>query len=194
MILSKPSRAALAAAALKNFASIGIVSAYTIWSPPVQASTSFMSAFALSRPQVDVAKLPLANAIKTVQGNGRRTVYVLTDPDCRYCRELEHTLAQLKNVTIYRFEYPLAGLHPNATEVSRRIWCAPNRAGAWDAYEANHTLPADADTCANPIAANVMLASRLGLNGTPDLINDQGQVHEGMMSLDELEHFVGGAS
>ncbi len=153
-----------------------------------------MSAFSLSPSQVNVAQLPLVNAIKTVQGNGRRTLYVFTDPDCPYCRQLEHALAQLKNVTIYRFEYPLASLHPNATEVAQRIWCAPNRAAAWDAYEANHALPADNGTCANPIAANVAMASSLGLDGTPDLIAANGRVHEGMMSLDDLEHFVGGAS
>jgi hypothetical protein len=194
MIFSKAYRSALAATVARSRTLLYVLCVYTLCLPSARAGDAFMSVFSLGPPPVDVARLPLANAIKTVQGNGRRTVYVLTDPDCRYCRELEHALAQLTNVTIYRFEYPLAGLHPNATEVARRIWCAPNRAGAWDTYEANHALPADGDTCANPIAANVALASRLGLNGTPDLINAHGQVHEGMMSLDELEHFVGGAS
>jgi len=193
MNLLKRYLAAPMAAALKSAALICVICANALCLPSAQASTSFMSAFSLSPSRVNPAQLPLAHAIKTVQGKGQRTLYVLTDPDCPYCRQLEHTLTQLKNVTIYRFEYPITSLHPNASEVARRIWCASNPSAAWDAYEAHHTVPTDNGTCANPIAANIALASRLGLHGTPDLIAGDGRVHEGMMSLDQLETFLGGA-
>lgn len=142
--------------------------------------------------RVDTRALPLAQAIKTVQGNGRRTLYVVTDPDCKYCRQLEGALSQLKNVTIYRFEYPLTQLHPNAANIAKQIWCAPDRAQAWDAYEAHRTKPANDGRCANPIDDNIRLAARLDIEGTPSLISSDGRRHAGTLSLDRLEQFVDG--
>lgn len=143
--------------------------------------------------RVDLQLLPLAHAIKTVQGNGRRTVYVFTDPDCRYCRALEAELVQVKNVTIYRFEYPLTQLHPNAANIAKQIWCAPDRAQAWNAYEQHRSTPDNRGVCANPIDDNTQMAARLNIEGTPTLISSEGRLHAGTMSLDELEVFIGGA-
>ena len=156
-----------------------------------QAIQDFSSFFT---PRIDVKTLPLAQAIKTVQGNGRRTVYVITDPDCRYCRDLDGALRQIKNVTIYRFEYPITQLHPNAANIAKQIWCAPNRAQAWDAYATSHLQPSNSGTCANPIDDNIELAARLGLQGTPDIISSEGRLHAGTMPLDALESFIDGSA
>ena len=64
---------------------------------------------------VAFAALPLADAIKTVRGDGRRVLAVFSDPDCPYCHELEVQLAALDDATVYTFLLPLAALHPQAT-------------------------------------------------------------------------------
>jgi len=156
-------------------------------SSSTQAMQGFSSFFTA---RIDVKTLPLAQAIKTVQGNGRRTVYVITDPDCRYCRDLDGALRQVNNVTIYRFEYPLTQLHPNAANIAKQIWCAPDRSQAWEAYAISHQRPSNGGTCANPIDDNIDLATRLGLQGTPDVISGDGRLHEGTMSRDALEKFI----
>jgi thiol:disulfide interchange protein DsbC len=56
-----------------------------------------------------VDKLPLADAIKTVQGTGARMLYVFSDPACQFCRRLEPELAKLPDVTIYTFVVPFLG-------------------------------------------------------------------------------------
>ena len=38
---------------------------------------------------VNFAELPLKDAIKTVRGDGSRTLVVFSDPDCPYCKTLE---------------------------------------------------------------------------------------------------------
>ena len=43
--------------------------------------------------------LPLADAIKTVKGNGSRQLAVFADPHCGYCKRLEKTLQLLAIVT-----------------------------------------------------------------------------------------------
>src|SRR5262249_8502822 len=52
---------------------------------------------------VDFASLPLALAVKTVKGDGSRTLAVFSDPLCPYCQQLEQQLQNLDNVTIYTF-------------------------------------------------------------------------------------------
>ena len=65
--------------------------------------------------------LRLADAIKEVRGDGARVIAVFTEPECGYCRKYEKTLAQVVNVTIYRFLMPL---DPNRSRASETVWCA----------------------------------------------------------------------
>jgi thioredoxin-related protein len=102
---------------------------WTAFAAPVTSLNFSDLLHSFSQPPVNVRDLPLQDAIKTIQGNGKRTVYVVTDPDCRYCRQLDSELTQIKNVTIYRFEDPLTELHPNAANIAKQIWCAPDRSG-----------------------------------------------------------------
>ena len=71
-------------------------------------------------------QLPLADAIKTVRGNGQRKVAVFSDPACPYCKQLEPELAQLDNVTVYTFLVPFQG---EAKPIA--IWCSTDRVQAW---------------------------------------------------------------
>ncbi|HND25833.1 MAG TPA: DsbC family protein [Rhodocyclaceae bacterium] len=136
--------------------------------------------------KVDVAALPLADAIKTVRGKGERKLFVFSDPDCPYCKRLEPELAKLDNVTIYTFLYPLDGLHPDARRKAQAIWCAKDRAKAWEAFMAAGKLPEGA-TCDNPVERNVHLGGSLGINGTPTLIFGDGAMAPGLLPAAEIE-------
>lgn len=137
--------------------------------------------------RVSFASLPLENALKVVRGNGSRKIAVLSDPDCPFCKQYEEDLARLENVTIYTFIFPIEGLHPSAAEKSRKIWCAPNRVEAWDQWMLRGVLPQNAGNCDNPIAKNVQLGSRLGVNGTPTTIFADGRRVAGRIPAPQLE-------
>jgi thiol:disulfide interchange protein DsbC len=136
--------------------------------------------------KVDVAALPLADAIKTVRGKGERKLFVFSDPDCPYCKRLEPELARLDNVTIYTFLYPLDGLHPDARRKAQAIWCAKDRTKAWEAFMAAGKLPEGA-TCDNPVERNVHLGGSLGINGTPTLIFGDGAMVPGLLPAADIE-------
>lgn len=137
--------------------------------------------------RVSFASLPLENALKVVRGNGSRKLAVFSDPDCPFCRQYEEDLARLENVTIYTFIFPIEGLHPGAAEKSRKIWCAPNRVEAWDQWMRKGVLPQNAGNCDNPIAKNVQLGGRLGINGTPTTILSDGRRVAGRIPVAQLE-------
>jgi len=129
-------------------------------------------------------RLPFADAIKTVRGNGQRKLAVFSDPNCPYCKQLEPELAGLDNVTFYTFLVPFQG---EAKPIA--IWCARDRAEAWQRVMLNgddSALKTDA-ACDHPIARNLALAHQLGVQGTPTLIWSDGSRTEGFVERAVLE-------
>lgn len=139
--------------------------------------------------RIDFASLPLADAITTVRGNGARVLAVFSDPDCPYCRKVEQELAKLDNVTVHTFLYPLAELHPEARQRAIAVWCAPDRAAAWQALMVNGKAPSAAE-CAHPIDRNIALARKLGVEGTPALFEIRGRHLAGAAPAQRIEAFL----
>lgn len=138
--------------------------------------------------KIDVSALPLSDAIKTVKGDGSRKLYVFSDPDCPFCQRLEReTMPKLDNVTIYTFLYPLEGLHPDAKRKAETIWCAEDRAKAWDDFMKSGKLPDQVTRCDNPVERNIRLGGSLGINGTPTIIMGDGAMVPGFVPASELE-------
>lgn len=136
---------------------------------------------------VNLASLPLNQAIKFVKGDGSRTLYVFTDPKCPYCKQLEQELTQVNNVTIYDFPYPIESLHPGTTRLSKQIWCAKNRNQAWQDALLKGAAPANDGSCKNPVADNIALGNRLHVTGTPTLVFANGERVAGVMPVDKLD-------
>lgn len=134
--------------------------------------------------------LPFQYAIKTVKGNGSRKLAVFSDVDCPYCRKFEAELAKVDNITIYTFVHPIEGLHPKAVQISKQIWCAPDRNKAWDEYISKNTIPNNDGKCDNPVDETMALGSKLRVNGTPTLFFTNGQRVPGMVPAAQLEKML----
>ncbi|WP_407277676.1 DsbC family protein [Aromatoleum evansii] len=135
-------------------------------------------------PPVAFNQLPLTDAIKTVRGKGERRLAVFSDPNCPYCRQLEPELASLDNVTVYTFLVPFQGeTKPIA------VWCAADREQAWERLmlQGDETLLDTRATCDHPIARNLELVRRLGVQGTPTLVWADGTRTEGFVARAVLE-------
>ena len=132
-------------------------------------------------------QLPLDLAIKKVKGNGARKLAIFSDADCPFCKRLESEMKTLDNVTIYTFLFPIAQLHPDAARKSALIWCAPDRAKAWDEWFALGKLPNNKGDCATPIAKTAQLGQRYRVNATPTLVFADGSMVPGALPLDQLE-------
>ncbi len=127
-----------------------------------------------------------ANAIKRVRGSGKRIVYTFEDPNCGYCKELQKELNKMTDITVYTFLLPI--LSPDSTEKAKAVWCAKDRAKAWDDLMNKAALPANAvKTCATPLEENQALAQRFGVRGTPAVYLANGQQVGGYLPADKLE-------
>ena len=140
---------------------------------------------------VDFSRLPLDKAVVKVKGDGSRKIAIFTDPDCPYCKRLEQELAKVSNVTVYVFLYPLPQLHPDAPRKARAVWCASDRAKAWDALMLEGKEPsAPAPECKDPIAEVAKVATEVGIRGTPGLVFANGKLVPGAISAEQIEQYL----
>ena len=135
------------------------------------------------------SSLPLDLAIRTVHGKGTRALAVFSDPLCPFCKNLEKELAKVSDVTIYTFLMPLEQLHPGATQMAQAIWCAPDRAKAWQFFMDRAEQPA-ARKCDDPVARLVELGDKYGFNSTPTLVFADGAVVGRALSVAQIERLM----
>jgi len=131
--------------------------------------------------------LPLKDAFTIVRGNGQRKMAVFEDPNCGYCKRFERDLQKVDNVTVYMFLYPILGA--DSTEKSKAIWCAKDRAQAWqDWMVRDQPQPAAAAACdTSALTRNVELGRSYKITGTPTLVFMDGSRVPGAIDAKEVE-------
>lgn len=134
---------------------------------------------------IDFSKLPLDQAVKVVKGKGSRVIATFEDPNCGYCKRLGKELAEMDDITIYTFLYPI--LSEDSRTKSQNIWCAKDRAKAWSDWLVAGKAPAEASCDTATIARNVELGQSLRINGTPTIFLADGSRIGGYVPRAELE-------
>jgi len=135
---------------------------------------------------IKFSELPLSLAVRQVRGDGKRVFATFEDPNCGYCKKLAKDLAKLDNVTIYTFLYPI--LSQDSLDKSNRIWCAADRAKAWNDWMIDGKAPGgkgDCDTTA--VKKTVELGRKLAINGTPTIFFADGERIPGAVPLAKIE-------
>ena len=143
---------------------------------------------------IDFKTLPFDRAIKVVKGDGSRVLAVFADPDCPYCRKLEHELQGLTNLTLYTFLFPITELHPEAIKHAEQIWCATDAAASWAGWLLQNTPLADKHCDNTPVAELAALGAKLKITGTPTLFLADGTRVIGAIDKADLERRLVAAS
>ena len=134
--------------------------------------------------------LPLDLAVKIQRGDGKRVLAMFSDPYCPACRQFERVLAQVDNVTIYVFMYPV--IRPENTDHSRMVWCSADRAKAWLELAAapKPKVPNATKSCGDPVDKVLKLGRSLAVNSTPTLILPNGERVAGGLAPDDLKDLL----
>ncbi|WP_296943162.1 DsbC family protein [uncultured Massilia sp.] len=137
--------------------------------------------------KIKFSDLPFESAIKQVKGDGKRVIAVFEDPNCGYCKRLRQTtLKNIDNVTIYTFMYNI--LSEDSFVKSKNIWCAPDRAKAWDDWMINgKAAPAAAASCESPNEKVLALGQKMKIQGTPAIFFADGTRIPGAIDQKALE-------
>lgn len=110
----------------------------------------------------------------------RFVLTVFTDIDCGYCRKLHADIEkyQAAGVTVRYLFYPRTGLRSPSYYKAVNVWCSKDRQDALTAIKANQPIEDETD-CENPVRDHMVLADDLGINSTPTLITESGELIRG---------------
>lgn len=124
--------------------------------------------------KVDVAKLPVKDAITITKGSGAKKLYLFTDVDCPYCKKAWEWLKTQTDYTLYVFLFPL-DMHPNAAEKSVKILCDSNPEAAFDLAETDKPLTGEkCETGEKLLQKHKAVSTEIGVTGTPLIVLGNG--------------------
>ena len=137
---------------------------------------------------IDFSALPLKDAFTVVRGNGKRKIAVFEDPNCGYCKRYEREMQKVDNATFYMFLYPILGA--DSVTKSNNLWCAKDKAKAWQDYMVRDqaVVPATCDTSA--IARNVEFGKKFKITGTPTMFFIDGTRVPGAIDAAQVEKLL----
>jgi thiol:disulfide interchange protein DsbC len=136
---------------------------------------------------IDFASLPLKDAVVIKQGTGARKLAVFVDPNCGYCKRFEKDLANVKDVTVYTFLYPILG--EDSSVKSKAIWCAKEPGKVWREWMLGGVTPPRVigECVPRGLERHVGFGKQLRVLGTPAVVFVDGTRVPGAVSGAEVE-------
>ncbi len=116
----------------------------------------------------------------------KHTITVFTDIDCTYCRKLHSEIDQYTKlgIKVRYMAYPRAGIGSASYKKAVSVWCADDRKTAMTKAKNGENIPEK--DCKNPVADQYRLGEQLGVQGTPALFLESGQLVPGYVPADRL--------
>lgn len=124
--------------------------------------------------------------------NPKATITVFTDVDCGYCRKLHNEVAELNElgIAVHYLAFPRAGLGSPSFRKIASAWCAKDPRDALTRLKNGEEIPEN--VCAdNPVAAQILLGEKAGVNGTPAIVLEDGTLVPGYRPAKELAKVLG---
>ena len=137
---------------------------------------------------IDFAALPLKDAFTIVRGNGKRKIAVFEDPNCGYCKRFERDMQKVDNATFYMFLYPILGA--DSVTKSNNLWCAKDKAKAWQDHMVRDTAIATATCDTAAVARNVEFGKKNKITGTPTMFFADGTRVPGAIDAAQVEKLL----
>ena len=118
----------------------------------------------------------------------RHILTVLTDIDCQYCRALTEDTPALNaaGVEVRYLPFPRAGVNSPSWGKAVAVWCAKDRKFAYQEAMRGTPVTPGSKCDQSPVTAGYEFARLMGVDGTPILITERGQLISGYMPAPEL--------
>ena len=116
----------------------------------------------------------------------RHTITVFTDVDCGYCARLHQQMADYNRLGI-RVRYtafPRAGVGSPTYDKMVSVWCAEDPHTAMTDAKAGRSV--EPRSCANPVREQYEAGQAIGVNGTPAIVLESGEMIPGYVPPDDL--------
>ncbi len=122
--------------------------------------------------------------------DAKHTITVFTDIDCGYCRKLHSQIAQYNQlgIRVRYLAYPRAGKNSASYDKAVSVWCAEDRKQALTQAKSGAKLPKR--QCENPVDEQMQLGEQFGIQGTPAIILEDGELIAGYVPPQELQRIL----
>ena len=147
----------------------------------------------LTTPIRDQARLSIVNdmdessmIVFAPKKETKHTITVFTDIDCGYCKKLHSEMAQYNDlgIKVRYLAYPRAGLNSPSYNKAVNVWCSKDKKNAITVAKLNQSVTSE--KCNDPVKSHMLLGEKLGVNGTPNLILDDGRMVPGYVPAPKL--------
>lgn len=117
----------------------------------------------------------------------KHTISVFTDIDCGYCRKLHREIEQYlaRGIRVRYLFFPRTGPNTESWSKAESVWCSKDRNVALTRAKRGEVLNTPACSGA-PIDQHYALGMSFGLQGTPAIITDSGELLPGYIPAAEL--------
>lgn len=125
-------------------------------------------------------------------GDVKAVISVFTDVDCGYCQKLHREVPELNamGIEVRYLAFPRAGIPSPSYDKIASAWCAENPQEALTKVKNREKI--DINVCdGNPVADQYMLGQKIGVNGTPAIVLDNGDLIPGYMPAANLASRLG---
>lgn len=119
------------------------------------------------------------------------TVTVFTDIDCGYCRKLHKQIADYnaRGIKVRYMYFPRSGPGTESWTKAEQVACAKDPRTALTRAKLGESLK-DKPCKANPVAQDYQIAKDLGLQGTPAIVLESGELIGGYLDPAELSKYI----
>lgn len=134
---------------------------------------------------VDLATVPLADALLMGDPAARTRVIVFTDPHCPYCSKLHQEIKKALEIRPdIAWLIKLMPIKKGSREAAESILCEKSLEMLDAAFAGRQLPPATCQT--SSIEQTLQFAAQVGLRSTPSLILPNGRIDPGYKKLDDL--------
>ncbi len=123
-------------------------------------------------------------------GQGKKVVYLATDPQCSYCKQAESLLKKVidkEGLQVHFLFFPL-DIHKGAREQSISILCDQK---GFEGVESNYQSGNQCPEGIKKVDSTIAFLQKKGISSTPTFIFSDGTYVSGVISEEELRRRVG---
>lgn len=123
--------------------------------------------------------------------DAERHLTVFTDVDCPYCAKFHRDVPALNaaGVQVRYLLFPRTGLGGRSYKRAVGVWCADDRVESVGIAKAGGEVTSK--DCDNPVSEHYELGQEIGINGTPAIILDNGEMIAGYVPPRDLFQQLG---
>ena len=139
---------------------------------------------------------PKTMIVFSPKGETKGVAYAFTDVDCGYCRKLQGEIPALneQGIELRYLAFPRGGRQSSAFAKMASAWCATDRKQALADLKAGKTISVpvkgDQNACNKMIDDHYQLGLQLGVNGTPAIVLENGQIIPGYRPAADLARII----